>query len=406
MTLVELKKMHSVEQKSLQTAKELDQSKQRYERMANTVPVMLYDSMLSPSGTSIFLYVAPQPCREILELDPEALLADMSLVWNLIHPDDLDRFQEEDLAANREGKSFTSEVRIITPSGRLKWLLVSSKPNPVEPGEAVVWSGFLKDITARKEAEMTSRSLSAQLEATNREIQQMIYVTSHDLSASLVSIEGFSRMLENSLDDVLSVLANETLSPETNNKLSLAINRSQESRRYIKANVGKAGALIKGLSQVSRLGRVALEMEKIDMNRLMAEVLLEFEFQRIVLGVEILVEELPGCYGDSGQVNQLFANLLGNALKYVSPDRPGRIIISGRKAAGHSIYCIEDNGVGIALEHQQLIFEMFHQLNQSVEGDGLGLSIVQKIVERHDGKVRVESELGKGSKFYVSLSAV
>ena len=97
---------------------------------------MLYDSFLGPDGTSRFLYVAPQPCRELLELDPEALLADMNLVWEIVHPDDLGRLYQEDLAANREGKVFTSEVRIITHSGRLKWLLVNSKPNPAAPGEA------------------------------------------------------------------------------------------------------------------------------------------------------------------------------------------------------------------------------------------------------------------------------
>ncbi|MGK2906928.1 MAG: PAS domain-containing sensor histidine kinase, partial [Desulfuromonadales bacterium] len=129
------------------------ESQQRYERMANTIPVMLYDSIISSDRTSRFLYVAPDPCREILELDPDALLKDMSLIWNIVHPDDLSRFHQEDVVANQAGKEFLSEVRIITPSGHLKWLLVNSKPNPSEPGKPVVWSGYLQDITARKQAE-------------------------------------------------------------------------------------------------------------------------------------------------------------------------------------------------------------------------------------------------------------
>ncbi len=82
------------------------QSQKRLERMTNTIPVMLYDSVLDPDGTSRFLYVAPKPCREILELNPDELLKDMALVWRLIHPEDLERFQQEDLAANRAGKNF------------------------------------------------------------------------------------------------------------------------------------------------------------------------------------------------------------------------------------------------------------------------------------------------------------
>ncbi|WP_020678277.1 PAS domain S-box protein [Geopsychrobacter electrodiphilus] len=129
------------------------EDKNRFERMVNTIPVMLYDSVLDPAGTSRFLYVAPGPCREILELDPGELLNDMGLVWNLIHPEDLERLYQEDLAANLEGKVFNSEVRIITPSGRLKWLRINSKPNPASPGEPVIWSGFLQDITESRKAE-------------------------------------------------------------------------------------------------------------------------------------------------------------------------------------------------------------------------------------------------------------
>ena len=80
-----------------------------------------------------FLYVTSGPCREILELDPDALLKDMSLVWDIVHPDDLARFHQEDVVTNKAGKEFLSEVRIITPSGHLKWLLVNSKSNPSEP---------------------------------------------------------------------------------------------------------------------------------------------------------------------------------------------------------------------------------------------------------------------------------
>jgi PAS domain S-box-containing protein len=154
--------MTNERQNSSGTERALLESQQRYERMANTMPVMLYDSFIASDQTSRFLYVAPGPCREILELDPDALLRDMSLVWDIVHPDDLARFYQEDVVANQAGKEFLSEVRIITPSGHLKWLLVNSKPNLSKPGGPVIWSGYLQDITARKQAEerlRESRSL-------------------------------------------------------------------------------------------------------------------------------------------------------------------------------------------------------------------------------------------------------
>jgi len=162
-------------------------SKQRYERMANTLPVMLYDSVLDAEGTSRFLYVAPEPCRNLLELDPEALLQDMGLVWRLVHPEDIDRFHQADLAANRSGEEFSQEVRIITPSGRLKWLLVNSKPNPALAGEPVVWSGFLQDITARKRAEAKLRETEQRLRLIIENSTNLFYIHTPDQILTYVS---------------------------------------------------------------------------------------------------------------------------------------------------------------------------------------------------------------------------
>ncbi|MDT8444777.1 MAG: PAS domain S-box protein [Desulfuromonadales bacterium] len=162
--------------------KALLENQQRYERMANTVPVMLYDSFIASDRTSRFFYVAPGPCREILELDPDALLKDMSLVWDIVHPDDLARFYQEDIVANKIGKEFLSEVRIITPSGQLKWLLVNSKPNPSKPGEPLVWSGYLQDITARKQAEEKLRESQSLLHSILENIPIRVFWKDIDLN--------------------------------------------------------------------------------------------------------------------------------------------------------------------------------------------------------------------------------
>jgi signal transduction histidine kinase len=102
----------------------------------------------------------------------------------------------------------------------------------------------------------------------------------------------------------------------------------------------------------------------------------------------------------------LFSNLIENALKYLDSERSGVINVSGRKENGHSVYYVEDNGIGISPKYQEKIFEIFYQLEPSKEeGEGLGLAIASKIVQSHSGKIWVESEIGKGSKFVVSLPA-
>ena len=131
----------------------LQESRDQYERAANTVPVMLFDAVLLPNGGSQFVYVAPQPCRDLLEVNPFSLLADMHLFWRMVDPRDSERLKEEKNAALRAGTAFTSEVRLNTPAGRAKWILLTAKPAPTKPGEPVVWSGFIQDITAVKQAE-------------------------------------------------------------------------------------------------------------------------------------------------------------------------------------------------------------------------------------------------------------
>ena len=112
-------------------------------------------------------------------------------------------------------------------------------------------------------------------------------------------------------------------------------------------------------------------------------------------------------WGDRTQISQVFSNIIDNAIKYHDPKRSGLIKVTGSNEDGQVIFCVEDNGIGIAQEDQQRVFEIFQRLQPDANpGEGLGLSIVRKILDRHSGKIWLESEPGIGSKFYVSLPAV
>jgi signal transduction histidine kinase len=256
----------------------------------------------------------------------------------------------------------------------------------------------------RKQAEQELEHLNTELARKNQELEQIVYVTSHDLRSPLVNVQGFSKELDYSLKELASAIQSESVPADIREKAASILEEDiPESMQYIRSSISKMDSLLSGLLKLSRLGRATIKIDKLDMNNLISNVVSNFEFQIKEAGVTLEISELPPCEGDIMQINQVFSNLLDNALKYLAPARPGIIRISGYKEKEQSVYCVEDNGIGIAPEHQEKIFEIFHQLNPATDGQGLGLTIVSRILDRHNGRVWVESKPDKGSKFFISL---
>jgi signal transduction histidine kinase len=177
-----------------------------------------------------------------------------------------------------------------------------------------------------------------------------------------------------------------------------------EALSHIRNSTRQMDGLLKGLLRLSRSGRVSLNITEVDMNDLLTRVISGIGFALKESGGEIQVDQLPPCLGDSIQLTHVFTNLISNSLKYRHPDRQGLIRIRGAIKGARCVYSVEDNGIGIAEEHQENIFQLFHRLDPSrSEGEGLGLTIVRQIIERLNGAVWVESKLGEGSVFFVSL---
>lgn len=245
-----------------------------------------------------------------------------------------------------------------------------------------------------------------ELKLKNDEMEQLIYVTSHDLRSPLLNIQGFSKELQKDIETICQKLNESITSTEAKEKLSDTLEVDiPEALRFILASSSKMDRLLSGLLHLSRMGRKVYSIKLLDMNKLISNIQGTCEYKIKEKKVTFHVEKLPPCRGDEGQIDQVFSNLIDNAIKYLDSDRKGVVRISGRKENGHIIYCLEDNGLGIDERHMEKIFEIFyrHDPGNNIVGDGLGLSIVRKILGRHGGKIWVESELGKGSRFFVSL---
>ncbi len=249
------------------------------------------------------------------------------------------------------------------------------------------------------------RMRTAQLDEKNEELEQLVYVTSHDLRSPLVNIQGFSRELERVFLRLKELIEGENLSPEVEKELEHLLSEdAPEAVDFILGSIDKMDDLLKGLLRLSRIGRAAMEVGPVDMNYLMKEIANSLEYQIKNTEAVLKIDRLPPARGDISQLSQVFTNIIDNALKYLDPRRQGKINITGKKEGGEVIYCIADNGIGFAPEFVKRVFEIFHRLEPDAgEGEGLGLTIVRKLVDRHGGRVWAESEQDKGSMFFVAL---
>jgi PAS domain S-box-containing protein len=302
-----------------------------------------------------------------------------------------------------------------------RWWSAHAFPLP----ERAVGIAF-QDISARKRAETEVRRLNeqlerrvqertAELERANRDLAQknaenemFVYSVSHDLRSPLVNLQGFSKELEKACKWLGELFADESLPAAVRQRGSaLLAGEVAKSLGFIQSAVMRLSGIIDALLQLSRVGRVDYRWEAVDVGQVVARVVTAAQGTIAARGASVTVGALPPAHGDRVAVEQLFGNLIGNALTYLDPARPGVIEVGALEAAGGAVtYYVRDNGLGIAEAHKQKIFQAFQRAHPGVgSGEGLGLAIVARVAERHRGRVWVESRPGAGSTFYVSLPA-
>jgi PAS domain S-box-containing protein len=309
---------------------------------------------------------------------------------DLVHPDERASMQEKMNRLKNGASAAYFEGRYLHKDGSFRWLGWTAAPFPAEKLLYI----FARDITAQKQAEAQIQTLNGQLEQrvkrlteVNGELEAFSYSISHDLRAPLRSMCSFSQALLLSEKEKLS-----------QHGLDYT-NRIIRSAKYM-------DNLLQDMLTYSRVARTELTMARVDLDDLVNEVVAQFEGDIRDKHVQIEVQPALGSISaDVTTVKQILSNLIGNSLKFISPERAPTLRISSEARENFTRLSIEDNGIGISSEHHEKIFGLFERLHDATAypGTGIGLALVRKGAERIGGRVGLKSELGKGCRFWVDF---
>lgn len=243
-----------------------------------------------------------------------------------------------------------------------------------------------KEVADREQAQADLQEKTAQLEAANRELESFSYSVSHDLQAPLRAIDGYARML---LHDLRG-------NPDAEIRRKLDV---------LRENSQKMSRLIDDLLAFSRLGRKSVSLSTVNMREMVRQVWDEISSQNSGRKMDLQIGDLPQTRGDHALLKQVVSNLLSNAVKFTRYREPAIIQISGKADGREIVYCIRDNGAGFNMDYYKKLFGVFQRLHDAseYEGTGVGLSIVQRIIRKHDGRVWAEGKVDEGATFYFSL---
>ena len=370
----------------------LRESEERLRQIASSLNEVIW---LRDVETRRVLYVNPA-FEELTGQTCEAFYKNPDIVIDAVHPDDRNMVINA-LDQQVEGVPYNLEHRIIHLNGGVRW--VSSRSFPVRnaAGEVFRRASIMEDITKRKEAEEEVRLLNAelelrvidrtaQLEAANKELESFSYSISHDLRAPLRAINGYTRILEDNYTRILD-------------------DEGKRILRVVSEQATHMGNLIEYLLAFSHLGKAKMNIVAVNMNKMVDEVFHELVDSAHPDRIKFSRSNLEDVKADPNLLRQVWVNFISNALKY-SRNRPVAEIEVGCDWDGNEVtYWIRDNGVGFDMRYVDKLFDIFQRLHkfEEFEGTGVGLSIVQRIVQRHGGQVKAVGKVGQGATFSFTL---
>jgi signal transduction histidine kinase len=250
--------------------------------------------------------------------------------------------------------------------------------------------------------EMAARLATANedLHERQRETNDFLYVLSHDLRAPLINIQGFGRRLDTDMVGLKAALAE-----SEGTEAARRVERMQQSLQFLHAGTAKIDQLISRLLEIARLTTRPGRQGWIDTNRMVRDVIAACAYQLQGGGIEVTVGALPSVWADAVQLNQVFANLVDNSIKYMGSGPQRRIAVTCDVQGNRYRFAVRDTGCGIAARDQEKVFRLFARAvtNGNTAGEGVGLAAVRAIVNRHGGRIWVESAPGEGSTFYFTV---
>lgn len=377
------------QQALMQERERADAEAARLHAIALHVEGVVFQFQRWPDGRSRTPYASPG-ILAVYGLTPDEVRNDAQPVFERMHPDDLPAVLAAIEVSARELTLWRSQHRVLHPDGMLRWVEGSATPE-ARPDGSVLWHGYIQDITARKEAEEANAHLLGQLADSNIDLEQFAYVASHDLRQPLRMVVSYLQLMERRLDPVL----------DEDSRVWMGF-ASDGARRM--------DQMLQSLLEYSRVGRAGEPMEWMDARSAVEEALRFLDTSVGEASARVTVDGVwPSVRASRNELTRLFQNLIGNALKYRDPDHAPtvRILVEPvREGDVAWLFSVCDDGIGIAPEHLGRLFKVFQRLHgpHEYEGTGIGLAVARKIVERHGGRIWVESAgVGQGSCFRFTM---
>jgi PAS domain S-box-containing protein len=377
----------------------LAESERRFRSIIESSPMGILAYQLFPDDRLVLIGANPAACK-ILGIDVTALVGQtIQQAFPELAQTDLCRIYAD---ICRRGGVYSSE----------NFAYKDQQVKGFYDFEAFQTSGgkmavMFTDVTERRLAEQARERLMRQLRAKNEELESIVFIASHDLRSPLVNIRGFSGELEKCLRSLRQHIQDEPLSDPARRQIEQFFDvDAPEALAFINAGSAKMETMLDGLLSLSRVSSAQSRPQRLNMNGLLDQVIQTFEYRIKEDGAAVdIAPDLPDSLGDPLLITQVFSNLIENAIKYRSPDRPLVLRVEASDNRDHVEYRVIDNGIGIAPEHLGKVFEIYHQLNPGREksGQGLGLTIVRKILDAHDGRVWLQSAPGQGTTVFVRL---
>lgn len=310
-----------------------------------------------------------------------------------IHPEEQTIFKTAMNNHLENKEDFQCKFRMMV-KGKYRWFHARGLAHWDEAGKPVRMAGSITDI-------QDTIDTQEELKQANKEMENFLYVVSHDLRAPLINIKGFSGELTRAFDNLNPHL--EKL--PSNQEIIESKEDIPQALKFISGSVQKIDNLIEALLKLSRLGKSVFAFEPINTKKIIEEQVLALSHQIKQGNIEVAIGDIPDVVADKNALAQIFGNLLDNAIKYKDKTRPAKIEITGEKLKDCTRFYVKDHGIGILEKDFPKVFEIFKRIDSvSTPGEGMGLAYIKTLVKRHNGDLDFTSVFGKGSEFFFSIS--